>query len=376
MTFDWKASPFPPAKVLEGQYCRLEPLDVDRHLDDIWAGNAGQTHVWDWLPAAPPQSKGEYRALLDSMVAKAGIVPLAVIDKADGKAKGHLWIMEIRPEHGVFEVGWITYAPALQRTRAATEAIYLVGDYGFSLGYRRYEWKCNNLNEPSKRAALRFGFQYEGLFRQHMVVKGANRDTAWFSILDGEWPVRAQAFRRWLAPENFDAQGVQKLSLGAFNQIQGEAGKVTLRRAGFADIPAILSLKNAAYTPNESIIGVPSLPRIADYTQVVAEHEVWLVDGESGLEAALVLDIEPQDFTIWSVAVAPEAGGRKLGASLMSFADERARALGYGSVHLYTHAKLTERIGWYERLGFAITHHEDMADRRLTHMRKTFAKAG
>jgi RimJ/RimL family protein N-acetyltransferase len=284
--------------------------------------------------------------------------------------------MEIRPEHGVFEVGWITYSPALQRTRAATEAIYLVGDYGFSLGYRRYEWKCNDLNLPSKRAALRFGFHYEGLFRQHMVVKGRNRDTAWFSILDGEWPARAQAFRRWLAPENFDAQGQQRNSLGVFNQIAGQAGAITLRRAGYADIPAILALKNAAYTPNESIIGVPSLPRIADYRQVVAEHEVWLAEGENGLEAALVLDIEPGDFTVWSVAVAPEAGGRKLGAALMAFADERAQALGYGSVHLYTHAKLTQRIGWYERLGFTITHHEDMADRRLTHMRKTFAKAG
>jgi RimJ/RimL family protein N-acetyltransferase/ribosomal protein S18 acetylase RimI-like enzyme len=373
---DWTAPPFPPAKVLEGQYCRLEPLDVAKHIDDIWACDVGRDDVWDWLPAAPPKDKGAYRALLDSMVAKAGIVPLAVIDKADGKAKGHLWIMEIRPEHGVFEVGWITYSPALQRTRAATEAIYLVGDYGFSLGYRRYEWKCNNLNDPSKRAALRFGFQYEGLFRQHMVVKGANRDTAWFSILDGEWPVRAQAFRRWLAPSNFDAQGLQKLSLGAFNQIGGHAGTVALRRAGLADIPAILALKNAAYTPNESIIGVPSLPRIADYAQVVAEHEVWLAEEAGRLEAALVLDIEPEDFTVWSVAVAPEAAGRKLGAALMAFADERAQALGYASVHLYTHAKLTQRIAWYERLGFAITHHEDMADRRLAHMRKTIAKAG
>ncbi len=376
MTLDWKAPPFPPAKVLEGQYCRLEPLDVSRHLDDIWAANGGHDHIWDWLPTRPPQSKEEYGVLLQSMVGQAGIVPLAVIDNADDKAKGHLWIMEIRPAHGVFEVGWITYSPALQRTRAATEAIYLVGDYGFSLGYRRYEWKCNNRNEPSKRAALRFGFQYEGLFRQHMVVKDENRDTAWFSILDGEWPVRAQAFRRWLAPQNFDEQGRQKLSLGAFNQIAGMAGQVPLRRAGLADIPAILSLKNAAYTPNESIIGVPSLPRIADYVQVVAEHEVWLAEDGKGLSAALVLDIEPDDFTIWSVAVSPEAAGRKLGSALMAFADERARALGYGSVHLYTHAKLTQRIGWYERLGFAITHHEDMADRRLTHMRKPIAKAG
>jgi RimJ/RimL family protein N-acetyltransferase/ribosomal protein S18 acetylase RimI-like enzyme len=372
----WKAPPFPPAKVLEGQYCRLEPLDVAKHIDDIWACDVARDDVWAWLPAAPPKSKDEYRALLDSMVAKAGIVPLAVIDKADGKAKGHLWIMEIRPEHGVFEVGWITYSPALQRTRAATEAIYLVGDYGFSLGYRRYEWKCNNRNEPSKRAALRFGFLYEGLFRQHMVVKGANRDTAWFSILDGEWPVRAQAFRRWLAPSNFEAQGQQKLSLGAFNQTGGHVGAVALRRAGLADIPAILALKNAAYTPNESIIGVPSLPRIADYAQVVAEHEVWLAESDGRLDAALVLDIELDSFTVWSVAVAPEASGRRLGSALMAFAETRAGELGYDDVRLYTNAKLTQRIGWYERLGYTISHQQELADRRLTHLRKTIEKAG
>jgi len=144
-------------------------------------------------------------------------VPLTVVDRHDGKAKGHLHIMEIRPAHGVFEIGAITYSPSLQRTRVATEATYLVGDYGFSLGYRRYEWKCNNRNEPSKRAALRFGFAYEGLFRQHMVVRRQNRDTAWFSIIDGEWPARKAAFERWLAPENFDKDGRQKMKLSALN---------------------------------------------------------------------------------------------------------------------------------------------------------------
>ena len=136
----------------------------------------------------------------------------------DLEAKGHLKMMETRPAHGVFEVGWITYSPALQRTRPATEAVYLIGDYGFSLGYRRYEWKCNNRNEPSKRAAERYGFQYEGLFRQHQVVKGENRDTAWFSILDSEWPARKAAFERWLDPANFDAKGMQKQSLAALNR--------------------------------------------------------------------------------------------------------------------------------------------------------------
>jgi RimJ/RimL family protein N-acetyltransferase len=149
------------------------------------------------------------------MEARTDIVPLTIIDTADGEAKGHLWIMEIRPANGVFEVGSITYSPAMQRTRAATEAIYLVGEYGFSLGYRRYEWKCNNRNEPSKRSAIRFGYTYEGLFRQHMVLKGQNRDTAWYSIIDSEWPARKTRFEAWLKPENFGPDGQQKLRLDA-----------------------------------------------------------------------------------------------------------------------------------------------------------------
>jgi RimJ/RimL family protein N-acetyltransferase len=214
---NWTARPFPPRKVLEGRYCRLEPLDVAKHGADIAAAFRGAHGVWDYLPVEEPKDRAAYEAFLASMVSRTDIVPFAVVDKADGKAKGHLWLMEIRPAHGVFEVGFITYSPSLQRTRTATEAIYLCGDYGFSLGYRRFEWKCNNRNEPSKRAAQRYGFKHEGLFRQHQVVKGQNRDTAWFSILDAEWPARKNAFERWLGPENFDKDGQQKTSLAALN---------------------------------------------------------------------------------------------------------------------------------------------------------------
>lgn len=372
----WTAPPFPPARVLEGRYCRLEPIDPARHLDDIWAVNAGNDHIWQWMPAHPPQTREAYGELLAMMAAKPGIVPFAIVDKADGRAKGHLWLMEIRPEHGVFEVGYITYSPVLQRTRVATEAIYLCGAYGFSLGYRRFEWKCNNLNLPSRRAALRFGFQYEGLFRQHMVVKGRNRDTAWFSILDSEWPVRAQDFERWLAPANFDAEGRQKHSLATFNQPVAMAGSVPLRRATMADVAALGALKTAAYLPNEAITGVPSLPRVVDYHDAVGRHEIWLVDGANGvLDAALVLDAAPEAFTVVSIAVAPHAAGRKLGRTLMDFADARALGLGYDAVLLYTNSRLSDRIGWYERLGFHFSHHEEMADRRLTHLRKPLSKS-
>lgn len=145
---------------------------------------------------------------------------------------------------------------------------------------------------------------------------------------------------------------------------------MSLRRASTDDIPAIVALTEAAYLPNESIIGVPSLPRIADYHQVLAEHEVWLAESDGTLDGVLVLEEAPASFTLWSIAVAPAASGRKVGSALMDFAEERARALGHDFIHLYTHARLAERIGWYERLGYQTTHFEDLPDRRLIHMRK------
>jgi RimJ/RimL family protein N-acetyltransferase len=210
----WTPPPFPAREILEGVWCRLEPISADRHAPDIWRRMKGHDHLFDYLFWPPPQSEAEYHAMLAGMEPRQDIVPYAIVDKADGAAKGHLWIMEIRPQHGVFEIGSIAYAPEMQRTHMATEAIHLVGRRGFSLGYRRYEWKCNDLNEPSKRAALRFGYTFEGLFRQHMVIKGRSRDTAWFSIIDRDWPELSARFERWLSPGNFDAKGRQKAALG------------------------------------------------------------------------------------------------------------------------------------------------------------------
>ncbi len=209
----WTPPPFPPRQTLEGQWSRLEPLSAAHHGAALWRHMAGADAIWEFLAQAAPQNETEYLAILTAMEARADIVPFAIIDIADGEAKGHLWIMEIRPQHGVFEVGSITYSPALQRTRAGTEAIYLIGKYGFELGYRRYEWKCNNRNEPSKRAALRYGFAPEGLFRNHMVIKGLSRDTAWYSMIESEWPARKARFEAWLRPENFSAEGVQNSKL-------------------------------------------------------------------------------------------------------------------------------------------------------------------
>ncbi|MCB8879019.1 GNAT family N-acetyltransferase [Acidisoma cellulosilytica] len=209
---DWAGVPRPERITLDGQYTRLEPLDPLRHTPDLFdaASAPGAEDRFRYLFESEPADEAEFAAWVSK--AAAGTDPLffAVIDKATGRTEGRQALMRIDPIHGVIEIGSIHWGPAIQRSRVTTEALYLFAQYAFEvLGYRRFEWKCNNLNEPSKRAALRFGFTYEGLFRQHMVAKGQNRDTAWFSITDGEWPALAAAFQAWLDPANFDAAGRQ-----------------------------------------------------------------------------------------------------------------------------------------------------------------------
>ena len=212
----WTARAAPPRTPMAGRFCRVEPLDPGRHAADLFAANSldADGRNWTYLFQEPFASLESYRAWLEQ-VAKADD-PLfhAIIDVKTGKAVGVATFMRIDRAMGVIEVGNINYSPLLQRTPAATEAMFLMMARVFDeLGYRRYEWKCDSLNAPSRAAALRLGFQYEGLFRQAVVTKGRNRDTAWFSIVDGEWPVLKRAYEEWLAPENFDAQGRQRRRL-------------------------------------------------------------------------------------------------------------------------------------------------------------------
>ncbi len=212
----WTARAAPPRTPMAGRFCRVEPLDPGRHAADLFAANSldADGRNWTYLFQEPFASLESYRAWLEQ-VAKADD-PLfhAIIDVKTGKAVGGATFMRIDRAMGVIEVGNINYSPLLQRTPAATEAMFLMMARVFDeLGYRRYEWKCDSLNAPSRAAALRLGFQYEGLFRQAVVTKGRNRDTAWFSIVDGEWPVLKRAYEEWLAPENFDAQGRQRRRL-------------------------------------------------------------------------------------------------------------------------------------------------------------------
>jgi RimJ/RimL family protein N-acetyltransferase len=205
---------FPGAVTLKGRYGTVERLDAARHAAGLWDAMRGHDDIWAYLPPGPFPERPPFDAYIAASEQNKERIFYAVID-GKGRAVGIFSLMEIRPAMRVIEVGNIVYSPALQRTPLATEAQYLIARYAFeTLGYRRYEWKCNSLNAASRRAAARFGFTFEGLFRQHMIVKGHSRDTAWFSMLDSEWPARKQAFERWLAPENFDSDGRQKTKLG------------------------------------------------------------------------------------------------------------------------------------------------------------------
>jgi RimJ/RimL family protein N-acetyltransferase len=213
----------PERTTLSGRAIMLVPLDAALHADALFEGANGgdKDRSWTYLFDGPYTDRAVFRANIEAKARSEDPLFFAIVDKASGKAVGYQTFLRIEPQHRVIEVGNILYTPAMQRTIGATEAQYLFARHVFDdLGYRRYEWKCNDLNAPSKRAALRFGFAFEGVFRQHMIVKGRNRDTAWFSMLDSEWPARRAAFERWLSPDNFDKEGRQKVSLATLNGVE------------------------------------------------------------------------------------------------------------------------------------------------------------
>lgn len=212
----WSARLAPPRTTMDGRFCRLEPLDPGRHAHDLFAANGLDKNGrnWTYLFQEPFADFEGYRAWLEQMAKSDDPLFHTIVDTKTGKAVGVATFMRIDRTHGVIEVGNINYSPLLQRTPAATEAMFLMMRRVFDeLGYRRYEWKCDSLNAPSRAAALRLGFQYEGLFRQAVVYKQRNRDTAWFSMIDPEWPALKRAYEQWLAPANFDAGGRQRQSL-------------------------------------------------------------------------------------------------------------------------------------------------------------------
>lgn len=211
----WNGAPRLERVVIDGQYARLEPLDAAKHGADLLASAQapGAEDRFRYLFEEAPADAAAFKTWIDKASTSADPFFYAVIDKRTGRAEGRQSLMRIDPVHGVIEIGNILWGPAIARSRIATEALFLFARHAFDLGYRRFEWKCNNLNEPSKRAAERFGFSFEGIFRQHMVVKGKNRDTAWFAIIDQDWPRVKAGYDTWLRPDNFDADGQQRSKL-------------------------------------------------------------------------------------------------------------------------------------------------------------------
>jgi RimJ/RimL family protein N-acetyltransferase len=209
----WRAAQSPARAALDGETVRLEPLDPSRHGDELFAETAGADSTWDYLAYGPFGDRDQFVRWLEQRAPLDDPLTFAIIDRANATARGLASLMRIDPANGVIEIGHIWLSPRLQRTRQATETIYLMSRYAFELGNRRLEWKCDALNSASRRAADRFGFVFEGVFRNHMVIKDRNRDTAWYSITDAEWPSRKAAFEAWLSPENFDPAGRQKSAL-------------------------------------------------------------------------------------------------------------------------------------------------------------------
>jgi RimJ/RimL family protein N-acetyltransferase len=215
---NWVAPPFPTHESMLGRICRLEPLSWETHGSELYEAFTidKEDRMWTYLPVGPFSSKQEFGAWVDEVSEKTDPQFYAIIDMNAGKAVGIGSLMRIAPGYGCIEVGFLAFSPLLQRTTAATEAMYLMMRRIFELGYRRYEWKCNALNLPSRIAAERLGFTFEGIFRQAVVVKGRNRDTAWYSIIDSEWPAIKTSFEQWLDPANFDINGhqIKKLDCG------------------------------------------------------------------------------------------------------------------------------------------------------------------
>lgn len=216
----WQPRPTPDQRLLQGRFVRLEALAVARHGDDLWRALQGpDPALWDYLPYGPFSERSQFDAWLTNNTERRDPLFYAVIDQASSRALGVFSYLNIVAQDGCIEIGHVAFGAPMQRTAGATEAIYLLARHAFDdLGYRRLEWKCDAANTRSMRAAERFGFVHEGLFRQHRVNKGKNRDTAWFSIIDGEWPRCRDAFQCWLATENFDQQGQQRQRLQALRE--------------------------------------------------------------------------------------------------------------------------------------------------------------
>ena len=361
---EWTPAAAPPRSALAGTRVLLEPLDAGRDADALYAAShapGGDPAIWTYLPDGPYASAAQMRRALQEREGSSDPLFMTIVRRADDRPLGACAFMRIVPEHGVIEIGHIWFAAELQRTAAATEAIHLLATRAFDeLGYRRLEWKCDALNARSRRAAARFGFAYEGTFRDHMVVKGRNRDTAWYAMTREDWPAVDAGFRAWLDEGNFDAAGRQRDTLGTLIA-------AARRGAEVAAAGAIRIVEADAVTP-ELIAAVAGLvgelsasaaaPGAAELERIVASPASRLLlacDGGRtiGMLTLAVFAI-PTGVRAWieDVVVSEQARGRGVGELLSRAALELAAQLGARTVDLTSRPSREAANRLYARIGF------------------------
>lgn len=370
---DWKPRPRPQRIQLDGRYCRLEPVNAQAHATDLFAAyhDAPDDRDWTYLFAVRPETEVEARAYLTRLAASEDPLHFTIIDLTDGKAVGTAALMRIEPTHGVIEVGSITFSRRMKQTRVGTESMFLLMRYAFDqLGYRRYEWKCDSLNAPSRAAADRYGFTFEGIFHKAIVNKGRNRDTAWYSIVDDEWPHVRAAFESWLDPQNFDEQGHQKRSLsqlrasattprlasasGRGSGTSADAGLVPATRGHLRAMMAWFSTHQACAFWGGPAFRFPFTEQSFFEDAKAAELPSFaLIDSVGKLLGFGQYYLREGRCHFGRLAIDPALRSQGLGARLISFlASAGCKALGVDECSLFVSTGNDRAEQLYARLGF------------------------
>ena len=367
---DWTLRPRPSRVPLHGRTCHLEPLNSEQHAAELYDsyGRATDDSDWTYLPFGPFDNEAHFRAHVEALASSTDTIHFAVIDEVRGRAVGTLALMRCDPSNGVVEVGYVTFSPLLKGSVASTEAQFLLMRNAFELGYRRYEWKCDSLNAPSRRAAERLGFTFEGVFRNATVYKGRSRDTAWFSITDLEWPVVRDGFQRWLCPSNFDVHGHQRRGLADLrlesNEFVAEAGVVT----GVVPIKKRPAWRIAELTEKDHAAWLTLWHGYQTFYQVVHGEQMESLTWTRVLDAAepmFALGAFSDDDTLLGIAhgilhlststagpylylqdlfTVEAARGQGIGRALIEAVYDRGRASGVSRVYWMTHeSNLTAR---------------------------------